>query len=246
MADSLLHLSLLEAFFEEGFITDVLSIVKSGKEATVYCCQANRPSTGMKLLAAKVYRSLQTRSFKNDAIYQAGRAIRDQRLQRAFNKKTRKGREVQFTSWIEHEFQTLNLLHAIGADVPQPVACSGNAILMEYMGNEQQPAPILNNVSLEPTEVEFLFHQLISNVELMLAWDKIHGDLSAFNILYWEGSVKIIDFPQSVDPRLNPNAFFLLTKDIENLCQYFGQYGVQANSFQIAEDLWNRFLCAEL
>ena len=42
--------------------------VKSGKEATVYCCQAH-PSTGAKLLAAKVYRSRNNRSFKNDVIY---------------------------------------------------------------------------------------------------------------------------------------------------------------------------------
>lgn len=237
--------SLLEVFFEEGLITDVLNVVKSGKEATVYCCQAH-PSTETEFLAAKVYRERQNRSFQNDAIYQAGRVILDKRLQRAFNKKTRKGREVQFTSWIEHEFQTLNLLYAAGADVPKPFACSNSAILMEYVGDEQQPAPILNKVSLAPTEAELLFEQLLSNVELWLGCDRIHGDLSAFNILYWQGSVKIIDFPQSVDPHLNPNAFSLLVQDLENLCKYWAKYGVQANSLEIAEELWRRFLRAEL
>src|SRR5579872_5090423 len=64
----------LEHFFTEGLITGVLHVVKSGKEATVYCCQAH-PSTGVELLAAKVYRSRNNRGFKNDAIYQEGRRI---------------------------------------------------------------------------------------------------------------------------------------------------------------------------
>jgi RIO kinase 1 len=36
----------LEHFFTEGLITEVLHVVKSGKEATVYCCQAH-PSIGV-------------------------------------------------------------------------------------------------------------------------------------------------------------------------------------------------------
>jgi len=35
----------LETFYVENLIVDVLGNVKSGKEATVYCCQAH-PSTG--------------------------------------------------------------------------------------------------------------------------------------------------------------------------------------------------------
>ena len=42
----------LDQFFTEGLITEVLHVVKSGKEATVYCCQAHR-STGVELLAQK-------------------------------------------------------------------------------------------------------------------------------------------------------------------------------------------------
>jgi len=72
-------LDALEPFFKERWISEVLHIVKSGKEATVYCCRAH-PDTELGLLAAKVYRAREDRSFKNDAIYQEGRVVLDKRL----------------------------------------------------------------------------------------------------------------------------------------------------------------------
>ena len=56
----------LESFYEEGWIQSVLYRVKGGKEATVYCCQAD-PATGYDLVAAKIYRNRQMRSMKNYA-----------------------------------------------------------------------------------------------------------------------------------------------------------------------------------
>ena len=73
--------STFRGFYGQGLITDVLNIVKSGKEATIYRCQAH-PSTGNEFLVAKVYRPFIHRSFRNDAIYQRGRFIRDERSQR--------------------------------------------------------------------------------------------------------------------------------------------------------------------
>jgi serine/threonine-protein kinase RIO1 len=37
---------------------------------------------------------------------------------------------MMHTSWVQHEFQTMQILHAAGADVPVPYACDNNAILM--------------------------------------------------------------------------------------------------------------------
>src|SRR5262245_49212255 len=76
------ELAALEPFFRQKWISEVLHTVKSGKEATVYCCRAH-PDTEMDLFAAKVYRSRDDRSFKNDAVYQEGRMILDRRLRRA-------------------------------------------------------------------------------------------------------------------------------------------------------------------
>src|SRR5437868_3836672 len=66
----------LGGFFEEYLITDVLRRVKSGKEATVYCCVAD-PRMGVGLLAGKVYHEQMFRSLRNDSLYRIGRTVLD-------------------------------------------------------------------------------------------------------------------------------------------------------------------------
>ena len=39
------HYELLETFIDQGYIDDVLGLVKTGKEASVYCCSAGTAST---------------------------------------------------------------------------------------------------------------------------------------------------------------------------------------------------------
>jgi len=235
----------LEAFRSRGLITEVMSNVKSGKEATVYCCRAC-PSTGFDLLAAKVYRPLESRSFRRDAVYHEGRVITDARARRAFKKKTRFGRGVQFGLWMLNEFEALKVLHAAGADVPQPVAQAGAAILMEYVGDDKSPAPLLKHVSLSSREARRLFDILMCNVELFLTYDRVHGDLSSFNVMYWKGRAVIIDFPQCVDSRSNPSAFRLLMRDIESICRHFRRHGIEADAHTLSSHLWMRYLNAKL
>jgi RIO kinase 1 len=247
--DRLWVLSSLAHFYEEDVITDVLYVIKSGKEATVYCCAA-APATGADYLAAKVYRPRMFRSLKNDAIYREsralhdehGREVRDRRHLRGAMKKTERWRTSKITSWIADEFQTQRLLYEAGADVPRPLAQIGNAVLMEYIGAAGEPAPLLREVALAPEEAGPLFERILRNVALCLACDRIHGDLSAYNILYWDGAATIIDFAQAVDPRYNPQVFALLARDIERVCQHFARYGVAADADALAADLWTRYL----
>jgi RIO kinase 1 len=238
----------LGMFYDDSLITDVLRMVKGGKEANVYCCQAN-PALGLDLLAAKIYRPRMLRNLKNDALYREGRAVldddgkslRDTRSQRAIRKKTRIGSEMSITSWIEHEYRMLEELYRAGADVPRPVAQAGNAILMAYIGEEGSPAPTLSEVTLPHAEARPMFDRLMENVRLMLEHHLVHADLSAYNVLYWEGSATIIDFPQGVDSLRNRRAFDLLRRDVERLCQYFTRYGLRANPRALSVDLWNRY-----
>ena len=50
---------LLESFLDDSLILEVLEVVKSGKEATVFRCRA-APSTKQKYFAAKVYPPMQS------------------------------------------------------------------------------------------------------------------------------------------------------------------------------------------
>lgn len=240
-------------FYQDNVITDVTRRVKAGKEANVYCCTAH-PASDVALLAAKLYRPRTMRTLKNDAIYKAGRQLRDEegkqmkgrREKLALRQKTRFGQHLDMVWWIGNEFSVQKKLFEIGANVPRPIAHNGNTILMEYIGDDWLPAPTLNDVSLDQQEAAELFHVVLDNIRLMLDNHFVHGDLSAYNILYWQGSISIIDFPQVVGARNNPNAYMLLKRDIKRVCDYFARFKVRANPEQLARQLWEPYMGTDL
>ena len=73
-------------FLAEGLITDVVRIVKTGKEASVHLCLANRSTTGEDLLALKVYHPLDRRDFRDESIYRDGEWIEERRIRAALEK----------------------------------------------------------------------------------------------------------------------------------------------------------------
>jgi RIO kinase 1 len=232
-------------FYEHKWISDVLRRIKGGKEASVYLCRAGA-AVDAELVAAKVYRPRSLRNLHNDHLYRAGRndlgddgkQILDDGMQHAIARKTEFGRGLLHQSWIAYEFTTLRALHEAGADVPRPYEMAENAILMGYVGDIDSSAPALSEVSLEADEVQPLFERVVSNIELMLAGDRIHGDLSAYNILYWEGGIQLIDFPQVVAPESNPSAWRIFERDVLRVCQYFAAQGIKINARQLAVRLW--------
>ena len=241
-------LSSLRSFYDRGLNKDVLALVKGGKEASVYRCQAD-PATGATVLAAKVYRPNKFRTIRNDSIYRQGRAVlnaaghdhdtqRDHRIARALGKKTAFGRQVQHTSWLMHEFTAMERLYQAGGAVPKPVAAADNAILMSFHGNGRVAAPTLNQVSLQRDEAASLFEEVLRNIKLMLEQELIHGDLSAYNILYWEGRITVIDFPQMINLYANEKAYYILRRDIERTCEYFARQGVACDPAELMEELW--------
>ena len=238
--------ALLDAFIGDGSITDVLYVVRSGKEATVYCCRG-AAEYGGGLVAAKVYRPLERRNFHNDAVYQVGRdAPMSSRDKRALANKSRHGRDLQYGSWINAEFEIMRMLYEAGADVPEVFGRSNGAILMEYLGDEEAAAPMLSRVTLPRDGTDKLLRGIIDNVTLWLKNDLVHGDLSPYNLLYWEDRIVAIDFPQELDARINPSARSLLGRDLENVCGYFGKYGIRADATRIANALWANYQAGRL
>jgi RIO kinase 1 len=237
----------LGAFYEHGWISDVLSRVKGCKEASVYLCQAG-PQANVPLLAAKVYRPRQLRNLKNDAQYRVGRAdldadgnrIVEDGMLKALHRRTNYGEQLRHQSWIVYEFQTLRTLREAGADVPAPHAVEHNAILMDYIGGAQAPAPGLHSVRLGEAEAHALWERTLRNIDLMLAHGCIHGDLSAYNILYWQGDITLIDFPQVVSPDRNPRAWEIFLRDVTRMCQYFETQGIRSVPGNVAASIWAR------
>ena len=232
-------------FYEHKWITDVLRRLKGGKEASVYLC---RPGGELDtdLVAAKVYRPRSLRNLKNDGTYRTGRvdldaegnAVVKEADVYAIQKRSGYGEELRHQSWISYEFQTLEMLYAAGADVPKPYVLEKNAILMGYIGDVDNAAPTLNSVTLDRDEVKPLYERVIRNIDLLLSHERVHGDLSAYNILYWDGDITLIDFPQVVYPEANPAAWSIFLRDVTRVCQYFASQGWRRDARKVAAELW--------
>ncbi len=246
--------SSLEQFYVSDLITDIASEMKSGKEASVFRCAAH-PSTGATWLAAKIYRPRIFRNLRNDAVY---RLHRDQRgeggrilsaAQRQHVADSAFAHQAQVPDWITFEFATLTRCYAAGVHVPRPWAQHGNAILMDFLGGEESSAPRLNQVTLTPAAAQQCLATLLSDIARMLEVGRVHGDLSAYNILYWEATPWIIDFGQSVDTRYQDMAtmpedaiFALLQRDIARVSAAFAPYHLAIDPVAVAVSLWEDHL----
>ncbi len=235
----------LAPFYEQYWITDVLRKIKAGKEASVYLCRSGT-QVDAPLVAAKIYRPRMLRNLRNDIAYREGRVeldeegreVHDSHSLHAVITRSNYGEQVRHQSWIAYEYTSLQALHAAGVEVPLPYEMAPNAILMAYLGDESVAAPTLNEVDLEPGEADLLFERLHGNLERMLATGRVHGDLSAYNVLYWGEEIALIDFPQVVFPEHNRNAYAIFERDIRRLCEYFIAQGLSLNPQRIARDLW--------
>jgi RIO kinase 1 len=242
-----LHDAAFEHFLDEGLIERVLRPIKSGKEASVHLCQANPRTTGEELAALKLYHPLDRRDFRDESMYRDGEWIKERRVRVALEKKTRFGREVQGAIWVSREWETLHKLTAAGARVPRPIEATDDAILMSYVGDADAAAPQLHAYRPDDRpEAESLLAQILGTVERMLFHDVVHGDLSAFNVLVWEGEVTVIDFPQAVDTKKNRHARDFLERDVRRICEHFERFGVHSPWSRVAADLWTAWEFADL
>jgi RIO kinase 1 len=235
----------LGSFYERGWIADILHMVKGGKEASVYLCTSGQ-AVQAPYLAAKVFRPRQFRNLKKDHLYRLDREVLDESgnrivdlgMLKAQRKRSVYGEQIRHQSWLAHEFQALKTLHAAGADVPQPYEMNENAILMGFIGDELSAAPTLNTVRLKRGEVRPLYERILHNVEIMLDNEIVHADLSAYNILYWQGEITLIDFPQVISPSRHRSGYQIFRRDITRLCEYFNHQGLRSDPNRLAAELW--------
>lgn len=140
-------------------------------------------------------------------------------------------------TWTKKEFSNLTRMHKAGIKVPEPIAFSKNILVMEYLQEEDFPAPMLKDVELKPRYMKFICDKVIEYMDILHNEIKmVHGDISEFNILISEGFPYLIDVSQSV-PLDHPEARNLLERDINNLVRYFSNNGVEISVDSVKEKL---------
>jgi len=202
-----------------------LGALKSGKESEVHLvARAARGETW--LLAQKHFIALDRRLFRNTYQYAGlwgeGTGVES----RAMRKNTRFGQEVRHRRWIANEWSNLETLYAAGVTVPPPVEMTADGYLMAFVGDDNVAAPRLESVDLDRATALRVWEELLGEIRLMLDAKLVHGDLSAFNVLWWRERAILIDFSQSVDVITHPAAFDLIRRDVSSLAGYFTRRGV--------------------
>lgn len=227
----------IQPLVDDGLVDEVIRPLMSGKEAAVYVVRC-----GDAIRCAKVYKEADKRSFKQAALYQEGRKVRNTRRARAMAKGSRFGREQQESTWQNAEVDALFRLAAAGVRVPVPYGCFDGVLLMELVTDEQGlVAPRLNDVVMS-AERAIEHHALVMEfVKRMLCEGLVHGDLSEFNVLVDEHGPVIIDLPQAVDAAANNNAFSMLQRDVANMSLYYGQYAPELLGTGYAKEMWALF-----
>ncbi|MHA1321864.1 MAG: serine protein kinase RIO [Candidatus Helarchaeota archaeon] len=194
--------------YNRKILDEICFIISTGKEANVYYGYSPTEEVAIKIYRIK---TAETR-------FMWPYVIGDPR----FKKVRHKTRDLIF-AWAEKEFK--NLTRAINAKirVPRPIAVRKNVLVMEFIGNGGDPAPLLKDYKLKNPQKDF--NLLLEYVRLLFHKAKlIHADLSEFNILYTHEPV-IIDISQGV-PLVHPNARDFLIRDLKNLIHYFSIYDI--------------------
>jgi len=209
----------------EEYTDEVLGTIKSGKEAEVFLVERFSPTKSC-LLALKRYKDPSQRAFHRNQMYTEGRKFKGTRVRRAVQRGTRVGKAALSADWGGHEIGYLRQLWLAGADVPYPVEGEGGEMLMQFIGDDERTGPRLVDARLTRQEAEPIFEQILDNIDLFAREGIVHGDLSAYNVLVWQGKAWIIDFPQAAAISLNPHAIDLLERDLFNVCNYFRKFGL--------------------
>lgn len=233
----------LERLVEEGVLEEIISRLKSGKEADVYVVRH-----GGKVVAAKVYRDSAQRSFKKRSAYQEGRSVRNSRSQRAIDRGSRYGKEANEDAWKSAEATTLYTLHAAGVRVPIPVLFLEGVLLMEVvLGTDGDVAPRLIDIDLTVEEAHASYLDMLEQIVRILSCDLIHGDLSPYNVLWAAAGPTIIDFPQAISAAHNSSSERFFLRDAHNILDHFvaADPSLRSRSGD-ADEIWGAYVHREL
>jgi RIO kinase 1 len=208
----------LHKLMKQGHITEIKGVIKQGKESVVLNgLQGERP------IAIKVY-AIEAANFKRMQPYLSG----DPRF-----KKIKPDRRSVVSAWAKKEFKNLERAAKAGVNCPEPLAVRDNVLVMSFIGDDFVSAPRLSECDVE--EPQRICDKVIEFTRMLYRDAKIvHGDLSEFNILLWNGEPYIIDFSQSLVTE-QQNAQQFLERDVHNIAKYFKRIGAECNEEDVLE-----------
>lgn len=206
-------LKVLYTLSNKGIIKALGGSISTGKEANVFYAEGDNRE-----LAIKIYR-MASNTFKAMDAY----IMKDPRFTNIRNNR----RDIIF-AWTRKEFQNLTRAKSAGIRVPEPLVAEKNILIMEFMGEERVPYPLLKNTHLENEEAKLVYDKIVEYMHLLnKEANLVHADLSEYNILIdpADKTPVFIDMGQSVTLE-HPNAREFLYRDVLNILRFFSRYGI--------------------
>ena len=213
----------LSKLLRNGVLSALHGCVATGKEANVYHARAPAPDGGDgRHVAVKIFKT-SILAFKDRAKYVVG----ERRFQGGYAKPRNPRKMVKL--WAEKEFRNLMRLRDVGIACPQALLLRDHVLVMSFCGDtDGRPAPRLCELgraradrfsaadewSALYTGVAAAMRRLYQRARL------VHGDLSEYNLLYWQQQVYFIDVSQSME-RDHPYALDFLRRDCHNVSAFF-------------------------
>ncbi len=206
-------LLVLQQLINDGVFATLDYPVSTGKEAVVF----HATDADGRGKAVKIYR-ITNSTFKTIAVYIEG----DPRF-----KRVKKATKPTIFAWAQKEYQNLVRMQDAGVRVPTPSRVQDNVLVMEYIGDETQPAPLLRQVVLENPRA--VLQDVVENLRAMRKAQLVHADLSEYNLLFWDSKVVVIDVGQSV-PLDHPRAAEWFRRDLGNMAHFFHRLRVEVTA----------------
>lgn len=184
----------------DGYISNLLGPIGTGKESYVFYSRDFHD----KIVAVKIHRH-NIDAFKSIPAYIRLRG----RKSGGFIK--------QINDWTRFEYNFLSKAHNLGINAPEPIRCYENIIVMQFIGSEGNTAKLA--IKDSDFNVERWYTLLTKFIVSMAKNGMIHGDLSPYNILNYNGEPFIIDFSQAL--KLSSLTINFLVRDITNINNWF-------------------------
>ena len=202
----------LHKLMQSGEIETVDYPIARGKEAHVFHATTNQGPA-----AVKIFHTTNA-VFKSLAKYIDG----DPR----FGGLKRRHREL-VKIWVRKEYRNLRRMRKAGIRVPRPRAVLNNVLVMDLIGDENEPSPRLKDITID--DPKGVFDDLLEM--LAVCWqtcDLAHADFSEYNILWYDGEPWVIDVGQAV-VSAHPSSNEFLVRDVTRIVQWINRQGYEVN-----------------
>lgn len=213
----------------KGYIQALGGVISTGKEANVFYADG-KINGEEKPIAVKIYRIETTEFFNMDEYLFGDKRFDMRRISR---------KELIFI-WVEKEFRNLERAHSAGINVPEPYEHLKNVLLMEFLGENEEPYPTLFELRRELPEIidiRELYEKIKENlVKLYQKAQLVHADLSEYNVVLKDDVPYFIDMGQSVLAD-HPMAGEYLERDVKNLLRFFSKFGIKERVEEVVAEV---------